>query len=82
MESCPFLELPRDEGIIKGYRLIRHLGGGAQGQIYLVKNETLNRNVALKLFGPSFSSLFFSLQECRQEAQNVDLKKAWNEYLY
>ncbi len=50
------------------YQIVRHLGGGGMGQVYLGMDEQLNRPVAVKLLSPYHTSEQERMQRFRQEA--------------
>jgi len=59
MATFPFLRSPNqdgDIGFLGNYRVIRLLGDGAMGFVFLAKEMALDRRVALKVMRPEFSA--------------------------
>jgi serine/threonine protein kinase/Tol biopolymer transport system component len=54
---------------ISHYRIIRRLGAGAMGEVYLAQDTTLRREVALKLLPAHFSDDAERLRRFEQEAR-------------
>ncbi len=53
------------------FRIIDELGGGAWGKVYLAKQESLSRDVALKTLWPHHAEDETARQRFLQEAQNM-----------
>ena len=53
--SAP-IEVPLDAPHIEGYHMLRPLGGGGMGNVYLARDEALNRIVAIKLITDRLAS--------------------------
>src|SRR5438876_6187644 len=59
--SLPAFEVP-------GFQIVRLLGGGGMGLVYLARQLSLDRFVALKVLPPALSADLQSLQRFRNEA--------------
>jgi hypothetical protein len=53
------------------FRLLRRLGAGGMGQVYLAEQSSLKRKVAIKLLKTEFAANATALQRFRQEAEAV-----------
>lgn len=57
--------------ILGDFQLIRKLGQGGMGQVYLARQISLKRQVAVKILRPEFAENQTSLQRFRREAEAV-----------
>lgn len=62
-------DLPRER--LGGYRLLRMLGEGGMGLVYLAEQEQLGRLVALKLIRPELSASPSVVERFRREARAI-----------
>lgn len=53
------------------YRLVRQLGAGGMGSVWLANDLTLNADVAVKLIDPVFAESVEAVERFRQEAQSA-----------
>jgi tetratricopeptide (TPR) repeat protein len=56
---------------IAGYRLIRRLGAGASGAVYLAEDESLGRTIAVKVLGPDILGRGEHAERFAREARAV-----------
>jgi len=56
---------------IGDFRILRRLGQGGMGQVYLAKQISLNRDVALKIMRPDLAANAVALERFRREAEAV-----------
>ncbi|MSR31075.1 MAG: serine/threonine protein kinase [Gemmataceae bacterium] len=57
--------------VLGDFRLVRSLGHGGMGQVYLAEQLSLKRNVALKLLRPDLAENHEALQRFKKEAESV-----------
>lgn len=67
-EDSPDLLIGQD---IDSYKLIKKIGGGGMGDVYLAQDGELNRQIALKLLPEKFTKDKERLHRFKQEAQAV-----------
>ena len=56
---------------ISHYRIVKKIGAGGMGEVYLAEDVTLDRRVALKVLTPSFASDPARLERFQREAKAV-----------
>src|SRR5688572_28123816 len=56
---------------IADFRILRRLGQGGMGQVYLAEQISLKRNVALKFLKPDLAANETSLKRFKKEAESV-----------
>jgi len=56
---------------ISHYKIIRLLGAGGMGEVYLADDTKLNRQIALKVLSPQFQSDVERIRRFKKEAQAV-----------
>jgi hypothetical protein len=56
---------------IPGYTFLKRLGQGGMGEVFLAKQESLDRNVAIKLLPPEFSKDKTYVQSFMKEARSA-----------
>jgi serine/threonine-protein kinase len=56
---------------ISDFKVLRRLGQGGMGQVYLAEQVSLKRNVALKILKPDLAANEISLERFKREAQHV-----------
>jgi len=56
---------------ISDFKVLRRLGQGGMGQVYLAEQISLKRNVALKILKPDLAANEISLERFKREAQHV-----------
>ena len=57
------------EQTLSHYRIIKKLGAGGMGEVYLAEDTTLNRRVALKLLPAEYTQNEERLRRFKQEAR-------------
>jgi Tol biopolymer transport system component/predicted Ser/Thr protein kinase len=57
--------------VISHYRIIKQLGAGGMGEVYLAADTTLGRHVALKLLRPEHTQHAEGLRRFKQEAKSA-----------
>lgn len=70
-EQAPALEPDLTGQTLGDYRILRRLGQGGMGQVYLAEQISLKRKVALKLLRSDLAANTVSLQRFKNEAQAV-----------
>lgn len=53
------------------FRLVRRIGRGAMGEVYLANQRSLSRNVAVKILSPAMTSSPEQVDRFRREVQNL-----------
>ncbi|MBN2712877.1 MAG: serine/threonine protein kinase, partial [Planctomycetes bacterium] len=64
-------ELRRQQCRIKGYELVRSIGNGSVGTVYLARQIAMERDVAIKILNPSLASKKDIVQRYISEARAV-----------
>jgi serine/threonine protein kinase len=63
--------MPREGEEFAGYRIIREIGRGGMGVVFLAEERGLNRRVALKVIAPGFSEDDIFRRRFEREAQHA-----------
>lgn len=67
------LDLVLAPDAIKGFRIIRKIGQGGMGSVYLAEQLSLQREVALKIIAPQFSADAHAVDRFMREARTAAL---------
>lgn len=67
--ECVGLRLPRELADHPRYRIVRMLGGGGMGVVYLAEHRIMGRQVALKVIGRDFTRDPKAVERFRREAK-------------
>jgi predicted Ser/Thr protein kinase len=70
-DRLPTGELDLTGRTLADFRILRHLGQGGMGQVYLAEQISLQRKVALKILRPELAGDPSSLQRFKHEAMSV-----------
>src|SRR5467141_979003 len=57
--------------VVGAYKIVRHLGSGGMGEVYLAEDTQLSRKVALKFLSPEFVGDNWAKRQLKKEAQSV-----------
>jgi serine/threonine protein kinase len=65
------VEVPVGPEAPSGYKIVKHLGRGGMGDVYLVHNQTMDRHEVLKVIQPALISQPEARERFQQEVRNA-----------